>query len=158
VRPDYIRVDADEATYPCHVIVRYEIEKPLIEGKLQVEDIPEAWDAAMRGLLGLSTAGNYKDGCLQDVHWPAGLFGYFPTYTLGAMAAAQIYAAARRARPTLPTEIARGELAPLNGWLREHIWSRGCLLETDALLREATGATLAADAFKHHLRARYLEQ
>jgi carboxypeptidase Taq len=156
VRPDYIRVDADEATYPCHVILRYEIEKKLIEGKLEIEQLPEAWDAAMREMLGLSTDGNYKDGCLQDVHWPAGLFGYFPTYTLGAIAAAQLFAAARRALPGVEGQIARGELGPLNDWLRERVWSRGSLLETEALMKEATGEPLGATAFKRHLEARYL--
>jgi carboxypeptidase Taq len=156
VRPDYIRVDADEATYPCHVILRYEIERPLMLGKIEVDDIPEAWDAGMRALLGISTAGNYKDGCLQDVHWPAGLFGYFPTYTLGALTAAQLFAAARRALPDVLAQIAAGDFAPLNAWLREQVWSRGSLLETDALLRAATGAPLATAAFKQHLEARYL--
>ncbi len=156
VHPDYIRVDADEVTYPCHVILRYELEKKLIEGSLQVSGIPDAWDEGMRQLLGLSTKGNYKDGCMQDVHWPAGLFGYFPTYTLGALTAAQIIAAARRALPDLSAQLTRGEFTPLNDWLRERIWSRGSLLGTQHLLIEATGAPLSAAAFKHHLQTRYL--
>ncbi len=156
VRAGFIRVDADEATYPCHVILRYEIERKLMEGTMQVGDIPEAWDASMRALLGLSTAGNFRDGCMQDVHWPAGLFGYFPTYTLGAMTAAQLFAAARRALPEVSGQIARGDFAPLDGWLREHIWSRGSLRTTPELVTEATGAPLATESFKRHLRARYL--
>jgi carboxypeptidase Taq len=158
VHPDYIRVDADEATYPCHVILRYELEKELILGKMAIDDLPEAWDAGMQSLLGLSTKDNYKDGCLQDVHWPAGLFGYFPTYTMGAMTAAQLFAAARRALPDLSGQIARGELTPLNDWLRERVWSRGSMLETNALLTEATGSPLTALPFKHHLESRYLAQ
>jgi carboxypeptidase Taq len=157
VQPSLIRVDADEVTYPCHVILRYEIERKLIEGKLEVQDIPDLWDASMRELLGIATADNHKDGCMQDVHWPAGLFGYFPTYTLGALGAAQIFGAARRALPDLATQIAAGEFAALNDWLRRNIWSRGCLLDTGSLLTEATGAPLGADAFKRHLRSRYLE-
>jgi carboxypeptidase Taq len=157
VRPDFIRVDADEVTYPCHVLLRYDIEKRLIEGPLQVEDIPGEWDAGMRALLGLSTAGDDRNGCMQDVHWPAGLFGYFPTYTLGALAAAQLFAAARRALPELPAQIRRGEFAPLNRWLADNLWSRGSLLETDALVRAATGAPLGTAAFTQHLQRRYLE-
>jgi carboxypeptidase Taq len=156
VMPGYIRVDADEATYPCHVILRFDLEQRLVEGRMQVKDLPEAWDAGMRALLGLSTGDNHRDGCMQDVHWPAGLFGYFPTYTLGALAAAQIFAAARAALPTIDAQIAAGDFAPLNAWLRERIWSRGCLLDTPDLVTQATGAPLGAAAFERHLRARYL--
>ncbi len=156
VRPDFIRVDADEATYPCHVILRYEIERQLIEGKMQVADIAEAWDASMRDLLGLSTGDDHKNGCMQDVHWPAGLFGYFPTYTLGALTAAQLFQAARRALPAVDAEIARGDFAPLNQWLRTNVWGQGSRLETQALVAAATGSGLGADAFKQHLQSRYL--
>jgi carboxypeptidase Taq len=156
VKPDFIRTDADEATYPCHIILRYEIERRLIEGTMQVEALPEAWDAAMRDLLALPTRDDHTRGCMQDVHWPAGLFGYFPTYTLGALAAAQIFAAARRALPDLDGAIARGEFAPLNQWLRDNLWSQGSFLPTDALMTAATGAPLGVTAFKDHLRARYL--
>jgi carboxypeptidase Taq len=156
VRPSYIRVDADEATYPCHVIVRFEIERPLIEGSLDVKDIPDAWDAGMQAMLGLSTAGNYSDGCLQDVHWPEGLFGYFPTYTLGALVAAQLFAAARREFPDLDRHIVSGEFQALDAWLREHVWSLGSRFETNELLRRATGSPLGTAAFEAHLTARYL--
>jgi carboxypeptidase Taq len=156
VQPGYIRVDADEATYPCHIILRFDLEQRLVENRMHVKELPEAWDAGMRALLGLSTAGNDKDGCMQDVHWPAGLFGYFPTYTLGALAAAQIFAAARAALPDLDAGIAAGDFGPLNDWLRARIWGRGSFLETPALLVEATGAPLGADAFLAHLRRRYL--
>ncbi len=155
IKPDYIRVDADEVTYPCHVILRYDLEKRLVDGDMEVADLPAAWDAGMRDLLGISTADNHKDGCMQDVHWPAGLFGYFPTYTLGALTAAQIYAAARRAIPGLAAEIAAGRFEALNDWLRARVWGRGSFLETDALLTEATGAPLSAEPFKRHLEARY---
>lgn len=156
VQPGFIRVDADEATYPCHVILRFEIERELIEGRLAVADIPDAWDAAMQALLGLGTAGNFKDGCMQDVHWPAGLFGYFPTYTMGALTAAQLFAAARRALPDVHEQIARADFTALNDWLRAHVWSQGSRLATDELLVAATGHALTADAFKAHLEARYL--
>jgi carboxypeptidase Taq len=137
------------------VILRYDLEKRLVDGDMEVADLPAAWDAGMRDLLGISTADNHKDGCMQDVHWPAGLFGYFPTYTLGALTAAQIYAAARRAIPGLAAEIAAGRFEALNDWLRARVWGRGSFLETDALLTEATGAPLSAEPFKRHLEARY---
>jgi carboxypeptidase Taq len=158
VRPDFIRVEADEMTYPCHIVLRFEIERALIAGQLQVADLPELWDVQMRRLLGLSTAGNFKDGCMQDVHWPAGLFGYFPTYTLGAMTAAQLFQAARRDQPTLDGAIAAGDLSGLDRWLDERVWSQGCLLETPALVQAATGAALGTEAFLRHLRRRYLGQ
>jgi carboxypeptidase Taq len=156
VFPSLIRVDADEATYPCHVIVRFEIEKPLVEGTLDVKDIPDAWDTGMQAMLGLSTKENYKDGCLQDVHWPEGLFGYFPTYTLGALVAAQLFAAARRALPDLDARVERGDFTALDGWLRENVWSLGSRFETNELLLRATGAPLGTAAFEAHLAARYL--
>jgi len=156
VQPDFIRVEADEVTYPCHIVLRFEIERALIEGEAQVADLPELWDAGMRRLLGLSTAGNFKDGCMQDVHWPAGLFGYFPTYTLGALTAAQLFDAARRAQPDLPEQIARGNLSELDAWLNREVWGRSCLLEPSELIQAATGAPLGTGAFERHLRRRYL--
>jgi carboxypeptidase Taq len=151
-----IRVDADEVTYPCHILVRYDIERALIEGKLRVDDIPAAWDAGMRSLLGISTGDDHRDGCMQDVHWPSGAFGYFPTYTLGAMTAAQLFQAALRAHPTLPAQIARGEFDQLNAFLRDAIWSQASLYDGDALMRRASGESLDARYFEAHLRARYL--
>jgi carboxypeptidase Taq len=155
VRPGYIRVDADEVTYPAHVILRYDIEQPLIEGKIEVGAIPELWDAAMRKLLGLSTDGNFRDGCMQDVHWPSGAFGYFPTYTLGALTAAQLFAAALQAHPAISGEIARGQMQTLNDWLSRHVWSQASLLTTDELLVRATGEPLGVAAFRRHLELRY---
>jgi len=156
VNPGYIRVDADEVTYPAHVILRYEIERPLIEGEIEVDDIPALWDAKMMELLGLDTRGNYKDGCMQDVHWGCGLFGYFPCYTLGAMYAAQWFATMRRAMPDLDARIAAGDLECVFDWLRRNIWLQGSRLETPDLVRAASGETLNPAHFKAHLRARYL--
>lgn len=157
VKPDFIRVDADEATYPCHIIVRFEIERPLITGALRVSDVPELWDARMRELLGISTAGDYTNGCMQDVHWPAGLFGYFPTYTLGALAAAQLFEAATRDVPGLGSALAQGDFSGLDGWLEANVWSLGSSLETNAIVERATGAPLGTSAFVAHLRRRYLD-
>ena len=156
VAPGYIRVDADEVTYPAHVILRYEIERPLIEGEIEVEDIPALWDAKMQELLGLDTRGNYKDGCMQDVHWGCGLFGYFPCYTLGAMYAAQWFATMRRERPALDAEIARGELAPVFDWLKARVWSQGSRWETPDLVQRASGEALNPAHFRKHLESRYL--
>lgn len=151
-----IRVDADEVTYPCHILVRYDLERALIAGQLAVEEIPDAWDAAMRPLLQIATGKDYRDGCMQDVHWPSGAFGYFPTYTLGALTAAQLFAAAVRENERIPADIEAGRFETLNGFLRERVWSRGSLVSTDELLREATGESLNPHFFEAHLRARYL--
>ena len=152
----HIRVDADEVTYPAHIILRYEIERALIEGEIECEDIPALWDAKMQELLGIDTRGNFKDGCMQDVHWGAGLFGYFPCYTLGAMYAAQWFAAMRRALPDLDARIAAGDLEPVFSWLRENIWSQGSRWETAELVQRASGEPLNPAHFKAHLMARYL--
>jgi carboxypeptidase Taq len=156
VQRSKIRVDADEVTYPCHILVRYDIERGLIDGRIEVADIPEAWDAAMRELLQISTGGDHRDGCMQDVHWPSGAFGYFPTYTLGAMTAAQLFAAAQREVGEIPAAIEAGRFAPLNDFLRERVWSWGSLLAMDELMQRATGEPLHARHFEAHLRARYL--
>jgi carboxypeptidase Taq len=157
VKPDLIRVDADEVTYPAHVILRYEIERPLIEGEIEAEDIPALWDEKMRALLGLDTRGNYKNGCMQDAHWSDGAFGYFPSYTLGAMYAAQWFAAMRRSAPDLDTRIAAGDLSPVFEWLRANIWSQACLWETPELVRRASGEALNPRHFRAHLEARYVQ-
>jgi carboxypeptidase Taq len=151
-----IRVDADEATYPLHVILRFEIEQELITGKLAPKDVPEAWNAKMQDYLGLSTAGNFKDGPMQDVHWPSGAFGYFPSYTLGAMMAAQQWAAVERAIPDASARIAEGDFSAINAWRKENIWSKASMLSTPEIMRQATGESLNAKYFEAHLRRRYL--
>lgn len=156
IKRGYIRVDADEMTYPAHVILRYEIERALIEGDINVADIPALWDEKMQCYLGLSTAGNYRDGCMQDIHWPMGSFGYFPSYTLGAVYAAQQFSAAARAIPQLENKIATGDLKPLFDWLRENIWAKASFFATDDLLGAATGEPLNPHYFKQHLERRYL--
>ena len=152
----FIRVDADEATYPLHVILRFEIEQELVTGKLAAKDVPEVWDAKMREYLGLSTAGNYKDGPMQDVHWPSGAFGYFPSYTLGAMMAAQQWAAVERSIPDVGTHITRGDFSGINAWRKENIWSKASMYSTPEIMRQATGEPLNAKYFEEHLKRRYL--
>ena len=156
VSPGLIRVEADEVTYPAHVILRYEIERALIEGHIEAEDIPALWDEKMMELLGLDTRGNFKDGCMQDVHWGCGLFGYFPCYTLGAMYAAQWFAAMRRAMPDLDARLAAGELGAVFDWLRVNIWSQGSRWETPELAKRASGEALNPAHFRAHLQSRYL--
>jgi carboxypeptidase Taq len=156
VKPGFIRVDADEVTYPAHIILRYEIERPLIEGEIEPEDVPALWDAKMQELLGVDTRGNFKDGPLQDVHWPESLFGYFPCYSLGAMYAAQWFGTMRRTLPDLDGHIARGDLTPVFGWLRDNIWTQASRWTTDELAQRATGEVLNPAHFKAHLEARYL--
>ncbi len=156
VEPGLIRVDADELTYPAHVILRYRIERALIEGDAQADDIPALWDEAMRTLLDIDTRGNFKDGCLQDSHWSDGAFGYFPCYTLGAMYAAQWFAAIRREHADLDQRITRADLAPVFDWLRGRIWSQGSLYTTDELARRASGEALSTVHYRRHLEARYL--
>jgi carboxypeptidase Taq len=156
VTPGLIRVDADELTYPAHVILRFRLERSLIEGSIEAEDIPALWDEAMQSSLGLDTRGNFRDGCMQDVHWSAGAFGYFPCYTLGAMYAAQWFAAIRRQWPDLDGRIARGDLAPVFDWLRDNIWSQASRWSTAELAQRASGEPLNPVHFRRHLEARYL--
>lgn len=156
VKPGFIRVDADEVSYPAHVILRYEIERALIDGEIEVEDIPALWDEKMQAWLGISTAGNYRDGCMQDIHWTDGGFGYFPSYTLGAMYAAQLFNAARKALPNLDSAIADGDFSALFDWLRQNIWQHGSRFSTEQLIKNATGEALNADYFRAHLTRRYL--
>ena len=156
VKPGFIRVDADELTYPAHVILRYGIEKNLIDGSIEADDIPAQWDEGMQSLLGVDTRGNYRDGPLQDVHWSGGAFGYFPCYTLGAMYAAQWFAAIREAQPDLDVRIARGDLAPAFDWLRDNIWRQASRWPTAELAARATGEALNPAHFRRHLEARYL--
>ncbi|WCN15069.1 carboxypeptidase M32 [Marinomonas mediterranea] len=155
VEKGFIRVDADELTYPAHVILRYEIERDLINGVIEHTDVPELWDEKMKAALGISTKGNYKNGCMQDIHWTDGAFGYFPSYTLGAMYAAQ-YKAKMTQTVDIDTAIQSGDLSPIFQWLSDNIWSQASLHTTDELVTRATGEVLNAAHFRKHLEERYL--
>ncbi|MFA7431455.1 MAG: carboxypeptidase M32, partial [Rhodospirillaceae bacterium] len=155
VERGFIRVDADEVTYPAHVILRTKLERAMIAGDLEIADLPGAWNEGFRKLLGVAVP-NDRLGCLQDIHWYDGAWGYFPTYTLGAMTAAQLFAAAKDAVPEIPDRIAAGDFAPLVAWLREAVHSKASSLPTDELLTQATGKPLDAGVFKAHLKRRYL--
>mgnify|MGYP003365972514 CR=1 FL=1 len=156
VERGYIRVDADEVSYPAHVILRYEIESALINGEIEVDDIPGLWNEKMQQYLGLTTEGNYRNGCMQDIHWTDGGFGYFPSYTLGAMYAAQLFQAARKALPELDNQLNEGNFSPLFGWLQQNIWQHGSRFSTSELMIKATGEDLNSRYFRDHLTARYL--
>lgn len=152
VEPTLIRVEADEVTYNLHIILRFELEKRLFSGELAVRDLPAAWREAARELLGLEPA-NDREGVLQDVHWSGGGFGYFPSYCLGNMIAAQLWARVRALRPSLEDDFARGDFTWLLGWLRENIHAQGRRLPALELVRRVTGEDLSP----RHLIA-YLEQ
>jgi len=155
VRRGFIRVDADEVTYPAHVILRYRLERAMLAGDLEPADLPNAWAAAMREMLGVAPD-NDHEGCLQDIHWYDGNWGYFPTYTLGALIAAQLFEAVQHDVPGLMQAIAEGEFAPLLEWVRERVHSKGSLLSTAELVETATGRPLGTASFERHLRYRYL--
>jgi carboxypeptidase Taq len=155
VTAGFIRVDADEVCYPSHVILRYRLEKAMIAGDLALSDLPGAWNDGMKELLGIVPPDD-RLGCLQDIHWYGGAWGYFPTYTLGAMTAAQLYDAARRTRPEIPQAIARGDFAPLLGWLRQTIHSQASRWSAAELVTRASGKPLDPAIFKAHLERRYL--
>jgi carboxypeptidase Taq len=150
-----IRVDADEVTYPLHVVLRYRLEKALVAGDLEVRDLPDAWNEGMGALLGVVPPDD-RLGVLQDIHWPAGAIGYFPCYTLGAILAAQLYEAMIAVLPDLPGHIAKGDFPPLLAWLRANIHEQGSRYETQDLITCATGRPLDLQPFLRHLETRYL--
>ncbi len=155
VQRGFIRVDADECTYPAHVVLRYRLERRLLEGTLEIADLPAAWSEGMAELVGV-TPPDHDRGCLQDIHWMQGAFGYFPTYTIGAMTAAQLFDAATRADGDILPSIGRGEFGPMLAWLRENVHRYGSFLSSDELLTQATGKPLDVQVFRAHLERRYL--
>ena len=155
VERSLIRVEADELTYPMHIVLRWRLERAMIAGDLAVADLPGAWNDGMKELLRITPPDDAR-GCLQDIHWPVGGFGYFPDYTLGGMLAAQLFQAAERAVPELHTAIGRADMMPLLGWLRTQIHEVGSRLSWQELVEHATGAPLSPGPFLAHLRARYL--
>ena len=154
VEPSLIRVESDEATYNLHIMVRYEIEKQLVNGKISVGDLPDFWNSKMEEYLGVTPPNDAK-GVLQDIHWSMGAIGYFPTYTLGNLYAAQLYAAALADDPSIPNKIAKGEFTVLLDWMRSHIHVHGSKLPPADLLREATGKDPSSDDFVKYLKTKY---
>jgi carboxypeptidase Taq len=153
VQPSLIRVDADPVSYPLHIVLRFELELALMSGDLAVADLPSAWRDGMRDLLGIEVP-NDRLGVLQDIHWSFGAFGYFPTYALGTLLAAQIWDVARGELTDLDAQLEAGELGPLRDWLRERIHRYGKRLEVRDLIREATGRELDAGPYLAYARGR----
>jgi carboxypeptidase Taq len=153
VRPSFIRIDADEVTYNLHIVLRFELELAMIEGRLGVDDVPAAGDEGMQRLLGIEVPGAVE-GVLQDIHWSSGLIGYFPTYSLGNLMAAQIWRRLRADLPELDAQLERGEFAPLREWLREHVHRHGRTYEPRELLRRITGEELRVEPLLDYLRAK----
>ncbi|MEY2776472.1 MAG: hypothetical protein RLY30_570 [Pseudomonadota bacterium] len=157
VKRGYIRVDSDEVTYPAHILLRTRLERALISGEIEAEDLPSLWDEELEALLGLRCDGEHHQGVMQDIHWPAGLFGYFPCYTLGAMYAAQWFATIEKARPTVHAEIEKGQLEPTLDWLKANIWQQGSRWTGAELAQRASGEMLNPQYFRDHLSRRYLD-
>jgi len=151
----FIRVEADEVTYSMHILLRYELERQLIAGTLAVEDVPATWNAKMLEYLG-TTVQKDSQGVLQDVHWSAGAIGYFPTYTLGAMIAVQLFDKAKADIPDLEGQLAKGSFTPLREWLNANVHRRGSFPQNfDELLTEVTGKPLDPTLYTKFLRAKY---
>ncbi|WP_121741826.1 carboxypeptidase M32 [Natronorubrum halophilum] len=151
-----IRVEADELTYHLHIVIRFEIERDLISGDLAVEDVPEVWNDKYEEYLGVRPETD-AEGCLQDIHWSHGSFGYFPTYSLGSVLAAQLYAAAEAELGALDDRIENGEFDDLNGWLRENVHRHGKRYTTPELIERATGEEYTADHFLEYVNSKYGE-
>jgi carboxypeptidase Taq len=156
VQPSLIRIEADEVTYNLHILMRWELERALLRQQIEVGDLPGLWKEKMRQYLGLQPASDAQ-GVLQDIHWAFGVFGYFPTYTLGNLYAAQFYRQAAADIGDLSSRVARGEFQPLLAWLREKIHRQGSLLWPQDLCREVTGSELSIQPFASYLRHKFGE-
>jgi carboxypeptidase Taq len=150
VEPSLIRVSADPLTYPLHIILRFELELALVEGTLAVADLPTAWRDGMKRLLGVEVPSDAL-GCLQDVHWGAGSFGYFPSYALGCLIAAQLWEAIEAELGPREEDLRRGEVAPIQLWLAENVHRHGRRLDTLPLVQRATGQTLGVESFLRYV-------
>ncbi|BDG62288.1 carboxypeptidase M32 [Caldinitratiruptor microaerophilus] len=154
--PSLIRTDADEVTYNLHIILRFEIERALLDGDLPAAEVPGAWAEKMRAYLGLTPADDLE-GALQDIHWAWGGFATFPSYTLGNVISAQLWDAARAAHPEIPDQVRRGDFGTLLGWLREHVHAHGAKFTPDELVQRATGQHLDPEPYLLYLRHKYGE-
>jgi carboxypeptidase Taq len=154
VEPSLIRVEADEVTYSLHVILRFELEFELIDGTLAVRDLPEAWNAKMKELLGIIPKTN-AEGCLQDIHWSMGAFGYFPTYTLGNLYASHLFVAFEKQNPNWKEKVAKGNLVFIKEWLHQNVYQYGRQYSAKELLKKATGKPFNENAFIDYLNEKY---
>ena len=154
VRPSKIRIEADEVTYSLHIMLRFELEIALLEDKVKVKDLPEVWNAKMQEYLGV-TPPDDAHGVLQDVHWSAGTFGYFPTYALGTFFSVQLYEQVRKDLPDLETRFAQGDFKTLLTWLRDNLHRHGRKYTLDELAKRMTGESLQTRSFVAYLRNKY---
>jgi carboxypeptidase Taq len=154
VQPSLIRVEADEVTYNLHILIRFELELALLRGRLEVADLPEAWNAAYQARLGVRPPHDGV-GVLQDVHWSTGSFGYFPTYTIGNLYSAILWERIATDLPDIDGQVGRAEFAPLLGWLRTHIHHAGYLDEGDDLIERVTGTRLRHGPFMRYLWGKF---
>ncbi len=154
VRPGLIRIQADEVTYGMHVMLRFELEQDIVEGRVELRDLPQRWNEKMREYLGVDVTDD-GHGALQDVHWSGGSIGYFSTYLIGTVASVQIWEAARRDLPDLEEKVGRGEFAPLREWLGEHVHALGRKFSPPETVRRATGSPLSAQPYLDYLREAY---
>jgi carboxypeptidase Taq len=156
VKPSLIRIEADELTYCLHVILRFEIEMDLIDGKIKVSELPKVWNEKMGESLGLVPKTD-KDGVLQDMHWSGGDFGYFPTYAIGTIYASQLFKKLSEEKPTIFDEIEKGNFANILGWLREHVHKYGRLMSADEIIKNTCGEGLNSRVFVDYLKGKYFE-
>lgn len=156
VTTNLIRIQADEVSYPLHVILRHEIEKLLFDGQIGIQDLPNVWNDQMLKYFDISTKGNYKDGVMQDMHWSWGYFGYFPSYTFGRLMAAQLYAAFLKMNADFEVKLEQGVFTNLNAWLHQHVYSYGSTIKDDELLVKATGESLNPEYYLKGMEKRYL--
>lgn len=154
IQPSLIRIMSDEVTYHLHILIRFELERDLINGTLEEKDLPRLWNEKVATYLGLEVPSD-DQGVLQDIHWSMGNFGYFPTYSLGSFYAAQFFQAAQKAIPQLENQIEAGNFTPLHGWLRENIYQHGALYDAETLCQKATGETLSPKPFQNYIENKF---
>ena len=156
IRPSLIRVEADQVTYNMHVILRFELEQDILAGNVELQDLPEAWNARMDEYLGIDVPDD-ASGVLQDVHWSAGVIGYFPTYSLGNVMSVQIWEAVRRDLPDLDDRVEAGDFAPLRDWLRDRIHRHGRKFTPQETLERCTGSTIDPEPYLRYLKGKVAE-
>jgi carboxypeptidase Taq len=154
VRPSFIRVEADELTYCLHVILRFELELDLLEGKITVNELPYCWNEKITDFLGI-TPKTDKEGVLQDMHWSGGEFGYFPTYAIGTIYASQLFKQFLKEHTTIREEISQGNFTPILNWLSEHVYQYGRLITADEIIKKTCGEGLNSKVFIAYLKEKY---